>query len=113
MGEIKGEEGGIVSSVHISPADPGKPHDLVNVRSRGKSTGMLVVAAGDGVVLAARLLGPQAHEHTEAGSILDRCVSLVQSIANRRPRSGLVEASERLEVYEDEASLIAHDAGWK
>lgn len=112
MGEIKGEEGGIVSSVHISPADPGKPHDLVNVRSRGKSTGMLVVAAGDGVVLAARLLGPQAHEHTEAGSILDRCVSLVQSIA-RDPALDMAHAVDVYDAFVTEARAIAHDAGWK
>lgn len=112
MGEIKGEEGGIVSSLYLDPGGTG-PHAVINVRSRGKSLGSLVVDKADAIKLVARLLGPQAHEHTEAGSILDRCISLVQSIANRRPRSGLVEASERLEMYEDEASLIAHDAGWK
>lgn len=104
---IKGVEGGLVSSVRITAEDG--PHVRVEIWNRGAHSGTLTLRRDDSVMMLGRLLGPQAHEGTEAGSILERCISLVQSIANAK---GDGDEEERLYAYQDEANGIAHDAGW-
>jgi hypothetical protein len=106
---IKGEAGSIVSSVRMEDFEG--PHGRVTVWNRGQNAGTLTVAKDDAVKLAYRLLGPNAHEHLEAGSIIDRCVSLVQSIA----KHGYPETRDQVDEFIDEAAAIVVDAkaaGW-
>lgn len=104
---IKGEPKDLVSSVRMEDLEG--PHGRVTVWNRGANAGTLTLAKADAVKVAFRLLGPNVHEHVDAGTILDRCISLVQSIAKQ---NGDGVSLERLDAYEAEASQICADAGW-
>lgn len=97
----------LVTSLYVQD---GPGHARITVRVRGTTTGELVVAHEDAALVSSRLLGPQGHEHTGAGTILDRCISLVQSMASHPDPTE--DGVETVVVWAEEARTIAKDAGW-
>lgn len=111
--EVVAEDGGIISSLYIEVRG-WDGHGTITVRSRGKTVGTLTAPTADVPLLMARLLGPQGHDAMcGTKTVLERCVSLVQSLAQGRSKDGYDGPQERVDVYENEAYAIAKDAGWE
>lgn len=95
-------EDALITSVYIETDE--SPHVRVTVRVRGQTAGTLTVDRVQGFLLPAALLG----EDAPLVRTLERCVSLVQSMAkwegdvNSLPIAWLSEAEQ-----------IAKDAGWE
>lgn len=111
--EIRTEDGGIMTSLLVTARTWDHQVEIA-VRAGARCIGSLTVSEADAPAIMARLLGPKGHDAMcGTKTILERCVSLVQSMAERPLTGGLVQASERLDVLEAEAYRIARDAGWE
>lgn len=111
--EVVAEDGGIISSLHVEVRG-WDGHGTIAVRSRGKTVGTLTAPTADVPLLMARLLGPQGHDAMcGTRTVLERCVSLVQSMATWAGSPSTSDRTRTFYAWLEEAEGIAKDAGWE